>query len=82
MYRCHTRFYLIGHLCKAFEIIKEMNPLEHFSHEFLESDTIENTLLTQADARKSHPPELIMYSLSYHFPKTRGKNAPKDSFLL
>ena len=58
MYRCHTRFYLIGHLCKAFEIIKEMNPLEHFSHEFLESDTIENTLLTQADVIFVHLPDV------------------------
>ena len=58
MYRCHTRFYLIGHLCKAFEIIKEMNPLEHFSHEFLESDTIENALLTQADVIFVHLPDV------------------------
>ncbi len=49
MYYCHTRFYLIGRRCKAFEIIKEMAPLEHFSHEFLEGDRAEDALLAQTD---------------------------------
>ncbi len=36
MYHCHVHFYLAGHHCKIFEIIKEMSPLEHFTHEFIE----------------------------------------------
>lgn len=34
MYHCHFRFYLAGNPCKAFEIIQEMPPLEHFTHTF------------------------------------------------
>lgn len=49
MYHCHIRFYLIGHQCRVFEIIKEMSPLEHFTHEFLESDEPEEGLAAGAD---------------------------------
>lgn len=38
MYHCHIHFYLVGGLCREFEIIKEMPPLEHFTHEFFERD--------------------------------------------
>ena len=36
MYHCHIRFYLTGHRYKLFEIIKELPPLDHFTHEFME----------------------------------------------
>ncbi len=39
MYHCHIHFYLVGGLCREFEIIKEMPPLEHFTHEFLRVDS-------------------------------------------
>lgn len=49
MYHCHIHFYLIGHRCRIFEIIKGMSPLEHFTHEFFESDKPENALVAKAD---------------------------------
>lgn len=49
MYHCHMRLYLTGHPHRVFEIIKEMSPLEHFTHEFLESDRPEETLAAGAD---------------------------------
>ena len=41
MYHCHVSFYLAGSRCRAFEIIKEISPLEQFAHEFVSSDLIE-----------------------------------------
>ncbi len=38
MYHCRLRLCLMGHPCRAFEIMKGMAPLEHFTHEFIESD--------------------------------------------
>ncbi len=49
MYRCHIRFYLIGHSHRAFELIKEMSPMEHFTHEFFESEKYEKSLADGAD---------------------------------
>lgn len=49
MYHCHIHFYFIGTKCKIFEIIKEMSPLEQFTHEFLESEKPEEALLNSAD---------------------------------
>ena len=49
MYHCHIHFYLIGHQHSAFEIIKGISPLEHFTHEFLESDELEEALAARAD---------------------------------
>ncbi len=34
MYHCHIHFYLMGQERSAFEIVKEMSPLGHFSHVF------------------------------------------------
>ncbi|MDE7285201.1 MAG: hypothetical protein K2N85_16705, partial [Lachnospiraceae bacterium] len=49
MYHCHIRFYLIGCRCSAFEVIKNMPPLEKFTHEFTESDVPAETLTANAD---------------------------------
>ncbi len=49
MYRCHIQFYLTGYQHRVFEIIKEMSPLEHFSHEFYESNRPEEKLTAKAD---------------------------------
>lgn len=49
MYHCHTHFYLTGRKTEVFEIIKEMPPLEHFTHEFTESDMLEERLAAEAD---------------------------------
>ncbi len=49
MYHCHVSFYLAGRPCRAFEIIKEMQPLEHFTHEFAWSGEFEEALGENAD---------------------------------
>ncbi len=49
MYHCHVRFYFAGYHCGAFDTIKGMTPLEHFTHEFLESERPEGALAAEAD---------------------------------
>lgn len=49
MYRCHLHFYLTGQQCRAFEVIKKMSPLEHFTHEFSENDMPEESVAAKAD---------------------------------
>ena len=49
MYQCHLKLYLIGGSCKVFETIKEMPPLDSFTHTFLESRTPRASLTAQAD---------------------------------
>lgn len=49
MYHCRICFYLTGRPGKVFETIKKMAPLEHFSHEFLESGKPEKALTDKAD---------------------------------
>ena len=49
MYHCHIHFYLAGHQCRAFEIIKEIPPFENFTHEFSESDKPMEALAAGAD---------------------------------
>ena len=49
MYHCHIQFYLAGHQSRAFDVIKEMPALEHFTHEFSESDEPDEALAAKAD---------------------------------
>lgn len=49
MYHCHIHFYLIGHQHRIFTMIKEMSPLEHFTHEFFESAKPEAEQASKAD---------------------------------
>ena len=49
MYHCHIHFYLIGNPCRAWEEVKEMPPLKHFSHEFFESNEPDEALAAKAD---------------------------------
>ncbi len=49
MYQCHLKLYLVGDSCKVFETIKEMSPLESFTHTFSESRTPEASLTAAAD---------------------------------
>ena len=49
MYHCRLCIYLTGHWGNAFEIIREMLPLESFTHEFLESDRPDPELAAKAD---------------------------------
>lgn len=49
MYHSHIHFYFAGHHCRAFDIIKETSPLEHFTHEFFESDEPDSVPAAKAD---------------------------------
>ncbi len=49
MYHCHVNFYLLGQQSGLFEKLKEMSPMEHFTHEYLESPRPEETLAAKAD---------------------------------
>lgn len=49
MYDCRLHVYLTGHPCRAFEVIREMPSLEHFTHIFSESDSPEAGLVSKAD---------------------------------
>ena len=49
MYHCHVHFYYIGLQREVFETIKEMSPLEGFTHEFSVSAEPEEVLISKAD---------------------------------
>ena len=49
MYHCHIQFYIAGRQCRAFEIIREMPALEHFTHRFVLSSGIETESVENAD---------------------------------
>ncbi len=49
MYHCHIHFYLIGNPCSVLEEVKEMPPLEHFTHEFSEGNEPDEALAAKAD---------------------------------
>ena len=49
MYHCHIQFYIAGRQCRAFEIIREMPALEHFTHQFAQSGGIEAASVKNAD---------------------------------
>ncbi len=49
MYHCHIHFYLTGHTCGTFDIVKEIRPFENFTHEFMESERPEEELSSGAD---------------------------------
>lgn len=57
MYHCHVHFYLLGRQCRMFEIIKEMSPLEHFTHTYMESEEVEEALTAKADVILAYLPE-------------------------
>ncbi|MCM1023409.1 MAG: response regulator [Prevotella sp.] len=50
MYHCHVHFYFIGEKNRLFELMKEMPPLENFTHSFCESVCFEKESAEKADA--------------------------------
>ncbi len=54
MYHCHLHFYLMGHPCRAFEVIKGMPPLGCFTHEFSEGEKPDDALTARADVILLH----------------------------
>lgn len=49
MYQCHLHIYMTGGQDKIFEAIKEMAPLEHFTHEFSECEELNDVSGIGAD---------------------------------
>lgn len=49
MYHCQIQFCLFSHQLGIFQSIKEKNPPEHFSYEFLETDILEKEPVSGAD---------------------------------
>ncbi len=49
MYHCQIQIYLIGVPWDISDIIQKMPPLEHFTHSFSQSDTVQSALAAQAD---------------------------------
>lgn len=49
MYHCQLRFFFLGSQTKMFEQIKNISPLEHFTHDFLESSAIDEAMVSAAD---------------------------------
>lgn len=49
MYTCSLHIYFAGHPSHAFDVIKKMPALEHFTHTFSESDEAEASLSAGAD---------------------------------
>lgn len=52
MYHCHVKLYFIGFIGKQRQVLKklkEISPLAHFSHEFVESDAPEKALAAGSD---------------------------------
>ena len=49
MYHCHLKFYFVGKEPELSAPLKEMSPLEAFTHEFGESETPERDLAAKAD---------------------------------
>ena len=49
MYHCHLKFYFVGKEPELSAPVKEMSPLEAFTHEFGESETPERDLAAKAD---------------------------------
>ena len=49
MYHCQIHFYFAGAPNRVFEIMREMSPLDPFTHEFIKSDRPDEKLAVQAD---------------------------------
>ena len=49
MYHCHLRFYLMGRDSALFDTIREMPPLDRFSHAFVQTEDPDPELCAQAD---------------------------------
>lgn len=49
MYRCQLQLYLTGRECRVFQIMKELPPLEPFTHEFLQTSKPEEASAATAD---------------------------------
>ncbi len=58
MYHCHLHFYFIGSRCEILEMLREIPPLEPFTHTFSKSREPQGDLLSQADVILVQLPDL------------------------
>lgn len=49
IYNCHLSFYLTGSPCRVFDLIKQIPPMDCFSHEFSESESPDSDSAAKAD---------------------------------
>lgn len=49
MYHCHLHFYLLGRQGRIFEVVKGISPFEHFTHEYMESEELDEAFAAKAD---------------------------------
>ncbi|MCH5256318.1 MAG: sensor domain-containing diguanylate cyclase [Lachnospiraceae bacterium] len=70
MYHCNVCFYFIGVKDNLMEIVKKVEPLEHFTHEFIYSVTpemklIEKANVIMADVQGTDPDKILKIILYY-----------------
>lgn len=73
MYRCHIQFYLTGAHCRVYEVIRGMAPLEHFSHEFMESQKLDEELAAKADVILAHLENMDVRESVHMLASCRGR---------
>lgn len=76
MYHCHTIFYLVGQQAGTFDPVRELAPLEGFTHELLESSEPERSLAARAgvilaDLRGSDPVKTAHALASWKAPEAQ-----------
>ncbi|MDE5697166.1 MAG: response regulator [Lachnospiraceae bacterium] len=49
MYHCHINFFFLGSQRRLFQLIEDIPPLEHFTHEYFESRMPYETMTSKAD---------------------------------
>ncbi|MDE7417301.1 MAG: response regulator [Lachnospiraceae bacterium] len=49
MYHCHINFFFLGSQSRLFQLIENMPPLEHFTHEYFESRMPYEAMVSKAD---------------------------------
>jgi len=49
MYHCHINFFFLGSQRRLFQLIEDIPPLEHFTHEYFESRIPYETTISKAD---------------------------------
>ena len=49
MYHCHINFFFLGNQRKLFKVLEGIPPLEHFTHEYFESKTPYESMISKAD---------------------------------
>lgn len=49
MYHCNLKFYFIGNQKNLFDMLSSIEPLPHFTHEFVQSSQPEDVLISKAD---------------------------------